>query len=252
MADLFDPDEFEGFTTRVRGQCADWDLDRLVARRAELASRAETLKGYAHRSQPQETEYQEATREIVVLDELIGERHMAVRSQQLQRVERAAADPRNREAGAARSVGGDRPTEERAIWRNRQPWAGLDEVAMRSESIGRAHAMLDAVSDDAVPRDAKERLAEQFDDPDEQGQASRLALALSDPNYASAYRSMLRDPRHGDRYWTDPERDAMRRVNSLSGMAMRAMTLGTGSLGFALPLVLDPGIVLTNNSSANP
>jgi HK97 family phage major capsid protein len=251
MPDLFDDQEFADFTRRVTGQWRERSLDELVARRAEVATRSQQLEGYAHRSQPQEDEYQQATAEVVILDGLIGEKHVAVRSQQLDRVRQAAADPRNREAGVQAGIG-DRPADARAIWRNRQPWAGLDEVAMRSESIGRAHSALEAISDDAVPRDAKQRLAEQFDDPDEAAQASRLALALSDPAYTTAYRSMLRDPRHGDRYWTDSERDAMRRVNSLSGMAMRAMTLGTASLGFALPLVLDPGIVLTNASSANP
>jgi HK97 family phage major capsid protein len=249
MADLVsDSAEFESFTEQTTEQWRDRSLDELVARRAEVATRTQTLQGYAHRSAPQDRELQECIAEQMALDSLIGEKHAAVRAEKLERVRSAAADPRNREAGAARSLAGDRPDDPRAIWRNRGPWTGLDEVALRSESIGRAHSALEAISDDAVPRDAKQRLAEQFDDPAEQGQASRLALALSDPHYTSAYRSMLRDPLHGDRYWTDPERDAMRRVNTYT----RAMTLGTASLGYALPLVLDPGIILTNASSANP
>lgn len=36
------------------------------------------------------------------------------------------------------------------------------------------------------------------------------------------------------------------------GMGMRATTLATGSLGFMLPFVLDPTIILTNAGSANP
>ena len=41
----------------------------------------------------------------------------------------------------------------------------------------------------------------------------------------------------------------MRRVN---GLSMRSGTLGTASMGFALPLVLDPDIKLINAGQANP
>jgi len=73
---------------------------------------------------------------------------------------------------------------------------------------------------------------------DERDEASRWTVALSDPNYYSAFRSVFRIPTFGSQFWSPQERDAMARVNRLH---MRSGTLCTASMGFALPLMLDPG-----------
>jgi HK97 family phage major capsid protein len=74
-------------------------------------------------------------------------------------------------------------------------------------------------------------------------------VALSDPNYYTAFRSVFRNPTFGSQFWNPQERDAMARVNRLH---MRSGTLGTASMGFALPLVLDPDIKLINAGQSNP
>lgn len=58
-------------------------------------------------------------------------------------------------------------------------------------------------------------------------------LMTGSQGYYDAFRS----------YMSDPES---------MGMASRGTTLGTGSLGFMLPFVLDPTIILTNVGSMNP
>src|SRR5258706_255136 len=92
----------------------------------------------------------------------------------------------------------------------------------------------------------------------EQAEAAELFLALSDPHYAQAFRSVLRYPADfmagGTGYlsWSDEERTAWSNVRQ--NMACRAAFAETsGAVGaFALPLQLDPQIILTNAGSANP
>jgi hypothetical protein len=72
---------------------------------------------------------------------------------------------------------------------------------------------------------------------------------LSDPNYYTAFRSVFRNPTFGSQFWNPQERDAMARVNRLH---MRSGPLGTASMGFALPLVLDPDIKLINAGPEQP
>jgi HK97 family phage major capsid protein len=111
----------------------------------------------------------------------------------------------------------------------------------------RAHSVLDSL--DGVDHDAREALAAQLDDPDGDPQAARLVVALSDPNYLRAYTHVMRDPFAGAASWTEPQRVAMERVRT---SVRAAMTVATGSLGWAIPLVLDPTVVLTNSGSKNP
>jgi hypothetical protein len=87
------------------------------------------------------------------------------------------------------------------------------------------------------------------EDSDQRDEASRWAVALSDPNYYTAFRSVFRNPTFGSQFWNPQERDAMARVNRLH---MRSGPLGTASMGFALPLVLDPDIKLINAGQSNP
>jgi hypothetical protein len=62
------------------------------------------------------------------------------------------------------------------------------------------------------------------EDSDQRDEASRWAVALSDPNYYTAFRSVFRNPTFGSQFWNPQERDAMARVNRLH---MRSGTLGT-------------------------
>jgi HK97 family phage major capsid protein len=250
MADLYDADEFTDFTLRVRSQWADAGLDALVAHRAEVATRTATLTGYAHRSGPQEQELQEAVAEQMELDSMIAAKHVAVRSERLELVRRAAADPANREGGAPMSTA---PAlvgrAHRETVRTRTPWQGLDEASRwRSEPmVGRAHDALEALDDEVAPAQGKERLAELLDDPAEQTFASQAAVSLSDPSYLRAFQSVLRDPQRGHLAWSAEERFAWNRAERV-----RSMSLGTASMGFALPLQLDPSFILVNAGSANP
>jgi HK97 family phage major capsid protein len=225
-------------------------LDEIVDHRQQLRTRTEQLQGYAHRSQVQDVELEDLALEIVVLDDLISEQQQTRREAGRAAVRSASLDPANREAGAPVTRGAPALVGRaaRSTVRTRTPWEGLDESRWRSEPmVGRAHDVLEALDDEVAPRQGKERLAELLDNPEEQVLASQQAVSLSDPAYLGAFRSVLRDPMRGHLAWSDEERFAWNRVERV-----RSMSLGTASMGYALPLALDPSFILTNAGSANP
>jgi HK97 family phage major capsid protein len=231
-------------------------LDEIVDHRQRVRTRIDQLGGYSNRSQPQEVELEDLTLELTTLDDLIPEVQTQVRAEQRERVRAAALDSANREAGAPGQLGRVEATERTAraagysrfAFRTAAPWDGLTTAAWSSESMRtRAHSALEAI--DGMDHDAREALAAQFDDPDGDPAAARMAVALSDPHYLRAYSHVLRDPIAGAASWTEPQRMAMERVRT---SVRSAMTVATGSLGWAIPLVLDPTVVLTNAGSKNP
>ena len=94
---------------------------------------------------------------------------------------------------------------------------------------------------------------------EEQAQAAELWLALSNPFYAEAFRSVLRYPGEfmgaggtGFETLTDDQRQAWRDVRT-NELCRAAFGEATGAAGaFAIPLDLHPDIILTNAGSANP
>ena len=239
----------------VEGYVGSWrsaSPDERLARSGEVTVRVRELSGYAHRSQPQEDELVRLAAESVALDELVA-------GDARERVRIAAQDPANRtepntgQPAAVRSLPSRfRPAQDGdGIWRSRTAWQGLDESSFRSQSmVGRAYDALESFRDDAVSAGGCAAIADLLgEESGERDEASRWAVALSDPDYYSAFRSVFRNPQFGSQFWNPAERDAMRRVQ---GLSMRAGTIGTGSLGWALPLVLDPDVKLINAGSANP
>lgn len=75
--------------------------------------------------------------------------------------------------------------------------------------------------------------------------------AVGDEHYGRAFAKIMADPLHGHLRFTPQETAAMQRVNNVE--AQRGMVEGTGSAGgFALPITIDPTILLTNNGALNP
>jgi HK97 family phage major capsid protein len=92
-----------------------------------------------------------------------------------------------------------------------------------------------------------------------QAQAAELFLALSNPFYAQAFRSVLRYPGEfmgaggtGFETLSDEERQAWRDVRT-NELCRAAFSEASGAAGaFAIPLDLHPDLILTNAGSANP
>lgn len=104
---------------------------------------------------------------------------------------------------------------------------------------------------DAFSADAGRRIERLVRERDPLGLASRWIGAAGDPAYTSAFGKIVRDPVHGHLGHTPVEVEAMRRAAAV--MAERALSEGTGSLGgFALPIVIDPTVLLTSSGALNP
>ncbi len=156
---------------------------------------------------------------------------LAARAQELNMIAVAVKDDAPTEAGDD-----NRPQPFTQTFRNkRDPWDDMEGVRtgiMRSsEVISRAQ--------DAVEWTARTQYVD-FDDAKAEnatqvalrskGHAAHI-LRYGSQDYYEDFRAYVRDP---------------------EGFSARATTTGTGSLGYMLPFVLDPTIILTNAGSANP
>ena len=218
-------DQFSRYLEQHKGgQRADWNV-----RRAAALDEAAKLSDYARRSNAQEEQLNEIHAEVSALDTLIADDDVRARSEAISRGMKAMADPANREGPDSGSQLGGRPAApalvkglgDRAesaaeiIQRAGNPWAArsapLDghtsygRTEPLSGVISRAHVALEAL-EPQLTRDGCEKLAQAMAEEvsypgvmvkrskEEQAQAAELWLALSNPHYAEAFRSVLRYP----------------------------------------------------------
>jgi len=168
------------------------------------------------------------------LDELAAP--LRKRAADLARVRKAAQDPANLEAPAARSSGPDLQTRNVA---GADPFAELDRVraGLVDPRTVRGWA-LDAIEQAARRGDMQSQWAEEATLKTEnqftgQSNVAKHILMTGSDDYLQAFRAYLHDP----------QAEAHR----------AALTLTPGSAGgYLLPFVLDPSIILTNAGSANP
>jgi HK97 family phage major capsid protein len=203
-----------------------------LTRKSELAGRMAELEGYARRSNAQDEELAELIAEHTVLSSLVDQDDVRVRSEKLEEIKRAAADPANREAGWDQGPGGDKPSAPAYVrglgdrpesaaetiqrmrsnpWRDADggPLAGHTSYGMRESGqglISRAHTALEglesALTHDGAEKIARQLLADSYGWPgmtvkrsrDEAADAARLVLALSSPHYHEAFRMAMRYP----------------------------------------------------------
>lgn len=204
------------------GQRAGW-----LHRRTEVTAELAQLESYARRSRAQDERVGELTSELTVLGSLIDQDDVRVRSERLEEIKRFAADPANCEAGWDQGPGapplvkklGDRPeTADETLQRMRSnPWRDADGGPLAGHTsyriqesgqglISRAHTALEGL-ESQLTRDGAQKLAEQLladsygwpgvtvkRSKDEAAEAAELVLALSNPHYLSAFRSVLRYP----------------------------------------------------------
>jgi HK97 family phage major capsid protein len=278
----------ERYSERHRGKSRA-DLD---ARRSECVTRAAELKGYEHLSQPQRDEADALAAEMLALDEFIMEDDVRIRSEKIEYIKRVAQDPANLEGpvtfpgipALVKKLGDRRETAAETLQRMRSnPWATPDGGPLAGHTtyggvgretasgfISRAHVALEGL-EATLTRDGCGKLAEAMAEEstwpgvmvkrskDEQAEAARLWLALSNPHYADAFRSVLRYPAEfmgaggtGFETLTDEQRQAWRDVRT-NEACRAAFAEASGAAGaFAIPLDLHPDIILTNAGSANP
>ncbi len=156
---------------------------------------------------------------------------LAARANKLNLIQTVAHDEVGVEAGDD-----NRPQSFTQVYRNkRNPWDDMEGVRtglMReSEVVSRAQ--------DAIEWTSRTQYVDFDDDKAElatqvamkgKGHAAHI-LRYGSQDYYDDFKAYVRDP---------------------EGFASRATTTGTGSLGYMLPFVLDPTIILTNAGSMNP
>jgi HK97 family phage major capsid protein len=82
---------------------------------------------------------------------------------------------------------------------------------------------------------------------DERWRAAEMVSVLGSEDYARAFAAVLRDPVNASAYLQPAERDALARGRVL------AMEVGTGADGgYAVPLQLDPAIMLSGDGTISP
>jgi HK97 family phage major capsid protein len=205
----------------------------------EILDRQEAIRAELKKIEDNPAEVEEHSGDYVdtLVDEYdrLEERRvpLATRAEKLNLIAAAAKDDDATEPGS------DRQAPEQVYRNKRDPFDDMESVRssgptgrMRASEIrSRAHDAIEWVS-----------RAGFVDFPDEHAErASQLAttvpgvakhiLLTGSQEYYEQFRAYLQDP---------------------EGMGQRSTTLGTGSLGFMLPFVLDPTIILTNAGSMNP
>jgi HK97 family phage major capsid protein len=187
--------------------------------------------------------------------EAIQANHQELREHEAELGRLEARDQHLRELAGAGSVepGSDPGIYGRGGDRDTPPYLRADR--------DRALRVVERVQRDAVmsnrAADSLDRLLRE-DDP--VGAGARYLAAVGDPAYRRAFMKLIRDPMHGHLRMSADEVEAMRRVSAvqaeqaqMDGLAERAMGVSTGSAGqFALPVELDPTILLSSNGALNP
>lgn len=206
----------------------------------EILDRQEAIRSELKKIEDDPTAVEETDADYVdtLIDEYdaLEERRvpLAARAEKLNLIRVAAKD----DDTASTEPGDSRPVAPTQIYRNkRDPFDNMEGVRRNlihgSEMRDRALDAIEWASRSQwcdFPDDHAERASQLASQ--SKGIAKHILLTGSQ-EYYDAFRS----------YVNDPEGTAI---------AQRATTLGTGSLGFMLPFVLDPTIILTNAGSANP
>ena len=210
---------------------------------ARRAARTRWIRSDRMDAAPSTTEERDGRRRDELIRNYVRLRRQAEHAVRLDAVRAAAADAANLEYGDGGTMRGYERVPAGSMWRSRRVWEGLSEADYRSGDgmVSRAHDALDAMSDDVVPRDRRQMLAELFDDPRERQAASALFVASSSPEYYSAYRAMMSDPLTGYRLWDDRERQAWQNASEAMRTAgsIRTASLACSRRGFISSISTD-------------
>jgi HK97 family phage major capsid protein len=85
----------------------------------------------------------------------------------------------------------------------------------------------------------------------EQSWAARMAAALGDNSYLSAFSRLVSDPQRGHLMWNAKEQEAFRVVENLRSETRAMSTIDTQG-GYLAPLIVDPSILISGAGSINP
>jgi HK97 family phage major capsid protein len=191
-------------------------------------------------------------RQVVEWDELVAEVD-AIEDDAARRTVVRQADDRRR--AALEQHVRDRP---RSLLRGSQPDDEPDEptpahrhtlgeiMSTTAHRAGPVADALDTLARSRILSDAATEVVARLVEADESTAAARWAAAASDPDYATAFGKVARDPAGGHRSFTTAELTAWQRAETVA----RALNLTTA--GALVPTHLDPTINLASDGSVDP
>jgi HK97 family phage major capsid protein len=211
------------------------ELDALRARQRRLLGQAGDIADRAKAEDRSLTDGEEEkvsglSRAVDKINDEIAEGEMALAEYERQQalVLKLAQNPNNVEHGWDRLASPDRSTGARD--------SGMRVLERRS---------------DVLSSEALDNLDDLIRNRDPLGVDARYLAAVGDPAYGTAFHKILRDPQHGHLRHSPAEVAAMQRVEAVE--QERGMVGGTGSAGgFALPIEIDPSVLLSSAGELNP
>ena len=157
----------------------------------------------------------------------------------------------NFKAGAYEST--DPPAERGGLQfmaARRDPWKTEAERMTAPEVRAAALVAMERMAGDDAAREAAHKIVERQSPTTPNGEmVARWALVASNPDYASAFERVLRDPVRGHLSWNAQEQAAYRAV---AEMEQRIGSTSTGSLGWAIPTHLDPSFIMDSVGVSHP
>jgi HK97 family phage major capsid protein len=163
---------------------------------------------------------------------------------------------RSERVEAMRTLGG-RPENTEGGWREPSYLGGMSDLEpdrapdhlVRARDVG--YRAIERVHTEGVMSDHAAGRMEKLVRGDGSGIAGRYLSAVGDPAYGTAFCKMLQYGEGASLRMSPREIESFRIVSQVE--AERAMSDGTGSAGgFAVPITIDPTILLTSSGALNP
>jgi HK97 family phage major capsid protein len=215
---------------------------------------------------PEDTRYQtipELTERLQLVDEMIQGTDLASRGRKFSDEQKQVWDDLHIERQELVETIEERKTRERQLRvmadsddpaRATPAWGGIPSAA-DDEHRDAVHGLARDRALRTIERYAPEQNADAVDrvdrlvrEGDPLGVGARYIAAVGDPNYASAFAKMLKDPTTGHLRFSPEEVEAVRKATS----AEFERAFVTTTTGVPVPYELDPSIMISGSGSLNP
>lgn len=206
---------------------------RIAALAAELESIRTEIAELDAVEEPTEEQVARAEELVGTWDTAKGEHDRLVeRAEKLDAIRTAALDPANVEPAFAAPQ----------VMVKRDAFADLESVQRNGLSPADVRARALTAIEDTARESSPARMERATELAQVNAGIARHILLTGSPSYRSAFEKFLRHPESFQALLEPDEQAALR----------TAMSTTAGNGGYALPWLLDPTVILTNNGSANP
>jgi HK97 family phage major capsid protein len=214
-------------------------IDTIISRAAEVDAELAELAALDTLDEEQEARFDELAAEV---DALVEARAKAEkRAESLERARKLAEKPENVVRGDGARVMG-------VVDKTRRPQDVLGSpFASRADIRSAAQDQIDEFRSKGLQDDDKlsTMYAKLERSDDSRGTIGQLVLATGSDEYMRAFKKYLAG---GESMWSDDERHAIVRAGEIRA----ALSLTDANGGYAVPVIIDPTLILANAGSSNP